>query len=109
MMIGTYAFRDLARLRELAVTRLAIADGERLYRPIRLALDDGGNSAGINPSTQEHAERHVGHQAHANNLLEARPAFRDPLVVGTIVERCRARRFPVLFDLQARLRLARHS
>ena len=62
MVIGANVFGYFARVTQFAKRFFAIADGKRLDAVSTDLRRQGGNRAGIQPATEEHAQRHIAHQ-----------------------------------------------
>ena len=78
VVLGADGLGDLAGIGELAEFGFLVADGEGLHRPVEVALHERGDGGGIDAAGEEHAERHVAHQAHADGLFQALAALGDP-------------------------------
>ena len=68
---GADGARDLPRVLELAERALLERDRERLERPVDQPRHERRDRAAVDAAGQEHAERHVRHQAQADGLLRA--------------------------------------
>ena len=78
VMLGADAAGDLAGEFEFAVGRLRVAHRKGLHGCRNHALHEGGNGARIDAAAQEHAERNVAHQPHADGFFQALAALADP-------------------------------
>ena len=61
VMVGADGAGHLSGVTQFAVLGFVVADGESLHRAIGHAADEGGDGAGIDAATEEHAEGHIGH------------------------------------------------
>jgi hypothetical protein len=90
----------LARVLELAERALAKATEKVCSGRSICARHDGGDGAAVDAARQEHAERHVGHQAQAHRFLEQRAEARhepaSPAACGSGGVRALVRHVPVL-------------
>ena len=97
-MLGSDAFRNLARVSQLAVCRLAVTHGEGLHRSRSRSLNQRRDGAGIHAAAEKHAQRHVAHEPRADGLFQPLAAFRDPRFVAAFFHRPRLGNFPIAAD-----------
>ena len=97
-VIGSEARRDVARIRGFIESGLVETDVERHDRGAGPSASHGSDDRRIDATAEEHAERHVADEVHANGLLKLRFEALDAL--AGVHGRFSARQAPVRFGTE---------
>ena len=85
-MVGPIALGDQACPAHLVEAALLEADREGAQRFARLGRGQGGDAAGVDPTGEQHANRHVGDQMGADRVAEDVAQLRRELVDAALAD-----------------------